>query len=1282
MAGTFEVGSIVAKLGIDDKAWVKDAQDVVRKAKKIGKNVKEALSSKAKINKTQLAKDAKQIVGTAVRIGRNVEQALFVKTKIDKSQWTKDTERIVSAAKKIGRDIKFALVPKKAIEIEIIKSRPVIKTLNKISRAVRKFSGIVRMQLSRAFRITFSAKPILLGLRLIQRGIIRLRTVIFGLQGAMAALGIGLTAIGLIKRARDIEELEAAFVNLSRSIGSISGVFLEKLRKALKGTVSDMELMKVANNAILLGVAKNEDEFAELTTLAKRLGAAVGRNATDAVNDLTVGIGRQSRMILDNLGLIVKVEAATEAYALKLGRHVDTLTDAERRQAFMNATLDSARAKVKELGPAIDTLNDAWGFFSAAISNTATIVAQAFIGGGPFARIGKWLTESKKEILAFSTFASEVVTNILKQVEKLLSSLFSGGGVAGFVLGIKDVIYQGIIIVSKILFTSLSVMMDKLGLVLLALVGNILVSIATEILRFIPKLFTKAAIVIDEWIFTLLGKIPWLGSWLGLDDPKELSRVLNNLDYIGDAINDKIDTFFDISQESTTEKVRQTFDLLTEELGPALDKAATEIQAFIKDTAKTGDSEAGKGMDKILATIKKATKRLALRREDPILGINALSIQKEIQPLATELNKIINLRKQLIQDFPDLIDVKKVKSTGEAIKKVVKELIIANKTFADFAAAPEEDKKEFGQQFIIGIVRAQSKLKKLTRDIQEFAEEKRIAASMEWLGMEKGAEADRFLDLLFKFRKSMKELEEQTKKTSTGFSNFLDLKEAFKTAKAPDYIKAEEFQKVLAPFKQKQVALKVEVETIGLKEAAKELKIFDLAFKEIKDRLSPEDLDRLEKARKALADLLAQKDAAKQADVAIKKLKAIDKEIRNLSQAAQESTIGAFGVKILQLNDSLEELKRGLSTDYIRAFEYRFEKLVQALGEAEIEKVNARLRELDLQLKQTGSSAAAIEIEKLERGFQQFAEALEQSGLATEKSNDLLRRMRDRISELQGKTAFVDLNTALESMREQTERAQHAFEQMSRTPLQQAQADITREYDRLIESATEATNVLIAQRIAAGADSAEIEKLKGTLRAFRSSAEKEKGKELEFEGKRELKLQAERSAQVISQSLEKNLGGAIISAVQNGESVFKSGARIWAGIFEDAMNDAMKRLSVGIQGFLTGIFSDMGTGGAIAGIASGLLGLAGVLMSKLESDSSSSIDDFDSQINSSEAVRGVVAGPTNVAISKIGDSLKSAMRTSELLLSEILQTLQSGGGGGGGEFSNNDSLSLSTSTPS
>lgn len=62
------------------------------------------------------------------------------------------------------------------------------------------------------------------------------------------------------------------------------------------------------NKALMFGLVQNEQEMASLTRIAVTLGAAMGQSAAKSIDDLSTALGRNSPLILDNLGISIKLE--------------------------------------------------------------------------------------------------------------------------------------------------------------------------------------------------------------------------------------------------------------------------------------------------------------------------------------------------------------------------------------------------------------------------------------------------------------------------------------------------------------------------------------------------------------------------------------------------------------------------------------------------------------------------------------------------------------------------------------------------------------------------------------------------------------------------------------------------------------------------------------------------------------------------------------------------------------------------------------------------------------
>ena len=72
----------------------------------------------------------------------------------------------------------------------------------------------------------------------------------------------------------------------------------------------------------------------------------LGRDLTDSFNRLIRGVTKAEPELLDELGIILRLEPATEAYAQTIGKTAKDLNAFERSQAVANFVLDEAEEKL------------------------------------------------------------------------------------------------------------------------------------------------------------------------------------------------------------------------------------------------------------------------------------------------------------------------------------------------------------------------------------------------------------------------------------------------------------------------------------------------------------------------------------------------------------------------------------------------------------------------------------------------------------------------------------------------------------------------------------------------------------------------------------------------------------------------------------------------------------------------------------------------------------------------------------------------------------------------
>ena len=173
-----------------------------------------------------------------------------------------------------------------------------------------------------------------------------------GLVGAYATLAANVFAISaafnFLKNAGDLAALQAG----QEAYAIKTGQSMSLLSSRIQSATGDIIDFQSASQAAAIGRAAGltSDQLTGLARIAKNASVALGRDLTDSFNRLTKGAIKAEPELLDELGIVLRLEKATNDYGASIGKAGDDLTTFERTQAVVNAVLDQGNAKFDEVG--------------------------------------------------------------------------------------------------------------------------------------------------------------------------------------------------------------------------------------------------------------------------------------------------------------------------------------------------------------------------------------------------------------------------------------------------------------------------------------------------------------------------------------------------------------------------------------------------------------------------------------------------------------------------------------------------------------------------------------------------------------------------------------------------------------------------------------------------------------------------------------------------------------------------------------------------------------------
>ena len=151
-----------------------------------------------------------------------------------------------------------------------------------------------------------------------------------------------------------------------KAFGAVTGQAFGSITMAVQQATDNMLTFKEAAQATAIGIASGlaRGQLTALGAAAKNASLALGRDLTDSFNRLIRGVTKAEPELLDELGIILRLEPATEKYALAIGKTRNELNAFERSQAVANEVLEQAERKFGAIAKIMDPDAFALGQFA------------------------------------------------------------------------------------------------------------------------------------------------------------------------------------------------------------------------------------------------------------------------------------------------------------------------------------------------------------------------------------------------------------------------------------------------------------------------------------------------------------------------------------------------------------------------------------------------------------------------------------------------------------------------------------------------------------------------------------------------------------------------------------------------------------------------------------------------------------------------------------------------------------------------------------------------------
>lgn len=250
-------------------------------------------------------------------------------------------------------------------------------------------------------------------------------------------------------------ETEDALYGLMTTVDLVKGTITDAMMNikdiTADGLLSEQDAMVAMRNLTAYGYSVQEaSEMIKAMTLSAEANRKEMYTVSEAVERATQGIKQESSMMMKVAGNMETASTAYDKYAASIGKTSSELTQAEKRQAIYNSTIEAGQKYSSQASAYQNTYSASTQRLANSLENLKASFGQAF---APMATVinnlASFVVANKEVVVVLGTFvgvvvgAGGIVWAIAKLIPMISSAIawFSGLNVAakGVVLGLATV---------------------------------------------------------------------------------------------------------------------------------------------------------------------------------------------------------------------------------------------------------------------------------------------------------------------------------------------------------------------------------------------------------------------------------------------------------------------------------------------------------------------------------------------------------------------------------------------------------------------------------------------------------------------------------------------------------------------------------------------------------------------------------------------------------------------------------------------------------------------------
>ena len=241
-----------------------------------------------------------------------------------------------------------------------------------------------------------------------------------GLVPAYATLAAQVFAVTALFRFLQQAADFRVLIEGQKAFAAETGIAYNTIARSLQDATDGQLAFRDASQAAAIGSAAgvSPDQLERLAGAARNVSIALGRDLTDSFNRLIRGTTKAEPELLDELGIVLRLEEATKNYAAQIGKTANTLTIYEKSQAVTNEVLKQAEDKFGAIGDNAELQVNALNQFAKAFDDVLNALYE-FIGPVAEGLANFFANNLPAFIGALGVFAIPIIKAILPAFDEM-----------------------------------------------------------------------------------------------------------------------------------------------------------------------------------------------------------------------------------------------------------------------------------------------------------------------------------------------------------------------------------------------------------------------------------------------------------------------------------------------------------------------------------------------------------------------------------------------------------------------------------------------------------------------------------------------------------------------------------------------------------------------------------------------------------------------------------------------------------------------------------------------